>query len=115
MGGGTNGLVFDELIIDKPDANTEYMEIIGNGGNGKAETPQKESTEVKDYLLLDDAACPYTGVPRIVIETEKHRAIKDRETEIPAKLQIWDEKKPNSDIMELTIRGRGNSSWTVMP
>jgi Spore coat assembly protein len=108
-GGGTNGLVFDEQIIDKPDANTEYMEIIGNGGNGKAET------SLKDYLLLDDAACPYTGVPRIVIETEKHRAIKDRETEIPAKLQIWDEKKPNSDIMELTIRGRGNSSWTVMP
>lgn len=108
-GGSTNGLVFDEQIIDKPDANTEYMEIIGNGGNGKAET------SLKDYLLLDDAACPYTGVPRIVIETEKHRAIKDRETEIPAKLQIWDEKKPNSDIMELTIRGRGNSSWTVMP
>ena len=114
-GGGTNGLVFDELIVDNPDANTEYMETIGNGGNGKAETPQKKSTEVKDYLLLDDAACPYTGVPRIVIETEKHRAIKDRETEIPAKLQIWDEKKPNSDIMELTIKGRGNSSWTVMP
>lgn len=58
---------------------------------------------------------PYAGIPRIVIETENRRAIKDRETEIPARLQIWGEMAPKSEIMELTIRGRGNSSWTGMP
>ena len=68
-----------------------------------------------DYLPLDDSEYPYAGIPRIVIETENHREIKDRETEIPAKLQIWGENAPESEVMELTIRGRGNSSWTSMP
>lgn len=68
-----------------------------------------------DHLSLDDTEYPYAGIPRIVIETKNRRAIKDRETEIPAKLQIWGEKAPESEIMELTIRGRGNSSWVEMP
>ncbi len=70
---------------------------------------------IKEYLPLDDTEYPYAGIPRIVIETENRRAIKDRETEIPAKLQIWGEKAPESDIMDLTIRGRGNTSWADMP
>lgn len=73
------------------------------------------SENPKEYLPLDDSEYPYAGIPRIVIETENFRAIKDRETEIPAKLQIWGENAPESEIMELTIRGRGNSSWIYMP
>lgn len=41
-----------------------------------------------DYLPIEDTEHPYAGIPRIVIETENHRAINDRETKIPAKLQI---------------------------
>ena len=63
------------------------------------------------YVPLDDTNYPYAGLPRIAIETESHRAIKDRETEIPAKLQIWGESAPESDVSDLTIRGRGNTSW----
>ncbi len=66
---------------------------------------------ISESLPLDDTEYPYAGIPRIVIETENQREIKDRETEIPAKLQIWGEKAPESAIMVLTIRGRGNSSW----
>jgi hypothetical protein len=69
----------------------------------------------KEYLLLNDSVYPYAGIPRIVIETENNQEIKDREMEIPAKLQIWGEKAPESEVMDLTIRGRGNSSWTEMP
>lgn len=69
------------------------------------------SSKIIDNLPLDDTEYPYASIPRIVIETEGHREIKDRETEIPAKLQIWGEKAPESEIMELTIRGRGNTSW----
>ena len=43
------------------------------------------------YVPLDDTNYPYAGLPRIAIETESHRAIKDRETEIPA--------KPSSDLL----------------
>ncbi|WP_295052750.1 hypothetical protein [uncultured Fibrobacter sp.] len=53
----------------------------------------------------DDKEYPYAGVPRIVIETEYRQAINDRETEIPAKLQIWGENETESEIMDLTIRG----------
>lgn len=70
---------------------------------------------ISEDLPLDDSEYPYAGIPRIVIETKNHQAIKDRETEIPAKLQIWGESLPESDIMDLTIRGRGNTSWTDMP
>jgi hypothetical protein len=65
-----------------------------------------------DYLPLDDTEYPYAGIPRIVIETENHQEIKDRETEIPAKLQIWGKTAPESEVMDLTIKGRGNSTWT---
>ncbi len=78
----------------------------------------KSSSSVALYpesFKPDDAEYPYAGIPRIVIETEKRQAIKDRETEIPAKLQIWGEKKAESEIMDLTIRGRGNTSWLSMP
>ncbi|SHH64747.1 CotH protein [Fibrobacter sp. UWH9] len=72
------------------------------------------SKNPKEYLPLDDSEYPYAGIPRIVIETENFRAIKDRETEIPAKFQIWGENAPESEIMELTIKGRGNTTWTYV-
>ncbi len=61
----------------------------------------------------DDAEYPYADIPRIVIETEYRQAVKDRETEIPAKLQIWGENSAQSEILNLTIKGRGNTSWSM--
>ena len=62
------------------------------------------------YLPIDDSEYPYADLPRIVIETEDFTQIRDRETKIPAKLQIYGKDAPESDILELTIKGRGNSS-----
>ena len=59
----------------------------------------------------NDKEYPYANIPRIVIYTENKQKIKDRETEIPAKLQIWGKKEAESEILDLTIRGRGNLSW----
>lgn len=64
-----------------------------------------------EYLSLDDSEFPYAGLPRIVIETDAFQEIKDKENEIPAKMQIYGKDSPESEIMELTIRGRGNSTW----
>ena len=61
----------------------------------------------------DDKEYPYAGIPRIVIETENRKAIVGREIEISAKMQIWDDSSAESEIMDLTIRGRGNSSWEM--
>ncbi|MCQ2062230.1 MAG: CotH kinase family protein [Fibrobacter sp.] len=73
------------------------------------------SATYEKITSLDDTKYPYAEIPRIVIETENHQDIKDRDNEIPAKFQIWGKDSPESDILELTIRGRGNSSWTQMP
>ena len=56
---------------------------------------------------------PYAGLPRIVIETEDFAGVRDRETEIPSHLQIYGEKSPESEVYELTVRGRGNSSFKM--
>ena len=72
---------------------------------GTAEIPA-----TADYLPLNDTEYPYAGIPRIVIETENRTPVKDRKTEIPAKLQIWGENAPESEVLDLTIKGRGNST-----
>ena len=66
-----------------------------------------------DTFKPNDKEYPYANIPRIVIYTENQQKIKDRETEIPAKLQIWGKKEAESEILDLTIRGRGNSSWEM--
>lgn len=66
-----------------------------------------------DFLPMDDSQYPYADVPRIVIETEDFKEIRDRETEIPSHLQIYGENAPESPVYTLTVRGRGNSSFKM--
>lgn len=83
-----------------------------------SESKAKSSLSKKAYpdsFKPNDKEYPYANIPRIVIYTENQQKIKDRETEIPAKLQIWGKKEAESEIMDLTIRGRGNTSWSDMP
>lgn len=64
-----------------------------------------------EYLVLDDSEYPYSGLPRLVIETNDFRQIRDTETEIPALLQIYGERAPETEPLELRIRGRGNAGF----
>lgn len=68
--------------------------------------------EYSNYIPFDDSTYPYVGLPRIVIETEGSQKIQDKETEIPARLQVWGEDSTDTDILNLTIKGRGNTTWT---
>ena len=68
-----------------------------------------------DYISLDDSEYPYADLPRLVIETEDFAQIRDRDTKIPARLQIYGKDSPESDVLNLTIKGRGNSSFKGMP
>ena len=72
-----------------------------------------ETESDPDHLPMDDSMYPYAGLPRIVIETEDFAGVRDRETEIPSHLQIFGEKAPESEVYELTVRGRGNSSFKI--
>ena len=77
--------------------------------SNSVDTVEEEIEET--YLSLDDSEYPYAGIPRLVIQTEGLRGIYDKKKEIPAKMQIYGENSPESEIMKLTIRGRGNTSW----
>ena len=119
IGAITGSLVFACSNSEGNDATgTEIIAAVeSNSHDIEYASPSQETSSAKiiDYLPIDDTEYPYAGIPRIVIETENYRQIRDRETEIPAKLQIWGEHAPESEIMKLTIRGRGNTSWTNMP
>lgn len=73
----------------------------------------EETDREPDYLPIDDSMYPYAGLPRIVIETENFSGVRDRETEIPSRLQIYGERSPESEVLKLTVRGRGNSSFKM--
>ena len=66
-----------------------------------------------DYLMLDDSRYPYAGLPRVVIETEDFRELRDRETEFQAYFQIYGDTVPETGVLDLTVRGRGNSSFKM--
>lgn len=65
------------------------------------------------YLPLDDSEYPYANLQRLVIQTENAADVRNRETKVPAKLQIYGKDSPESFILDLEIRGRGNSSWQL--
>ena len=105
----------DTAVVDS-QVNTVDTVVVDSQVNTVDTVVVDSQTTTRDTtsgLSLDDTEYPYAGIPRIVIETENFRAIEDRETEIPAKLQIWGEKAPESNVMDLTIRGRGNTSWKM--
>ena len=72
-----------------------------------------ETENNPEMLPMDDSLYPYAGLPRVVIETENFRGVRDCETEIPSKFQIYGEKSPESEVFDLTVRGRGNSSFKM--
>lgn len=70
-----------------------------------------ENEGIREYIPLDDTENPYVGLPRIVIETENFQNIRNRDVDVPARMQVWGANSPESNVMNLTIRGRGNTTW----
>ena len=72
-----------------------------------------DTEDAPNHLSLDDSEYPYAGIPRLVIETENFSQIRNKTSKIPSQLQIWEEKQPSSEVIELSVNGRGNSSFTM--
>ncbi|MCQ2053806.1 MAG: CotH kinase family protein [Fibrobacter sp.] len=69
-----------------------------------------------DSFFSDDLKkYPYANLPRFLIKTENNAVVVDRETKVPATMILLDESKSVFVEKKLTIKGRGNSSWTSMP
>ena len=101
-------------VLNACDSGTDADASVVLTSSSKAKSSSSKKA-YPDSFKPNDKEYPYANIPRIVIETENRTKIKDRETEIPAKLQIWGKKEAESEIMDLTIRGRGNTSWEHMP
>ena len=50
----------------------------------------------------------------MVIETNDFHELRDTETDIPARMQMYGKSIPESEVIELTIKGHGNSSFKAM-
>ena len=74
---------------------------------------ESPSQDDRDFLPLDDSEYPYANIPRLVIETENFRQVRNKNDNIPARLQFYGENAPESEIIDLTIKGRGNSSFNM--
>ena len=72
------------------------------------------SSKNQEYLPLDDSEYPYAGLPRMVIETDGFHEPRDTETDLPARMQMYDKSTPDGEVIELTIKGHGNSSFKAM-
>ncbi len=70
-----------------------------------------DSADDPDYLPLDDSEYPYANLPRLVIETDNFREIRNTTAHIPAKIQIYNGNTPETDVMDIDISGRGYSSF----
>ena len=72
------------------------------------------SSDSPEYLPLDDSEYPYAGLPRMVIETNDFRELRDTETDVPARMQMYGKNSPDDEVIELTVKGHGNSSFKAM-
>ena len=109
--------IFSMTLLNACDNSTEVDASESKTSLQKSSSSKAKSSSSKkaypDSFKPNDKEYPYANIPRIVIYTENQQKIKDRETEIPAKLQIWGKKEAESEVLNLTIRGRGNSSWSM--
>ncbi|MCQ2061994.1 MAG: CotH kinase family protein [Fibrobacter sp.] len=102
---------FKKLLLILPVLFLCFQASLLYSCNSWSEGSPAESNAL--YLPLNDSDYPYAGLPRLVIETEDFRQVRNKETKVPAYLQIYNEKEPASQIYDLTIKGRGNSSFVM--
>lgn len=95
--------------------------ILLTACNDNGENSHKKGKKAKHTSLLvhngdlsfNKNMASFTGLPRIVIETENNIPIKDKKTKLPALMQVFDENGPASQVMGITIKGRGNVTWKM--
>ena len=101
-------------------SNSEYIDYPSNSelrffGDNVISASTNDTFNSTDSLYPIDTEYPYAGIPRLVIKTDNFQPINNRDTKIPAKMQLWGESSPISEVINPTIKGRGNSSWLYMP
>lgn len=92
--------------------SSSSVESSSSVASSESESSSSETGSCSSEALAFDDTIPYTGLPRVIIETVNATPIEDKVTEIPARLQVFGEEKAEPPVYDITIRGRGNLSWS---
>lgn len=65
-------------------------------------------------IVFDDTSFSYNGLPRLVIATSFSQGISRKEY-VDAKFQMFEGDSSLTEIYDMQIRGRGNSTWQKYP
>ena len=79
------------------DADEPTASLQSSNSSSKKSSSSKNA--YPESFKPNDKEYPYANIPRIVIYTKNQQKIEDRETEIPAKLQIWGKKDAESEFL----------------
>ena len=95
---------FDNDIMFPGDTRTP--------GSYRNVTPQK-TQKLIEAVSMDKFTLPYAGLPRVSIATETLEDPEDVTTEMPGIAILYNYENAVSDTLGLTIRGRGNTSFSM--
>lgn len=85
----------------------------GSGTSNPLEIDPLTRAKMVRETDLEDYALPYAGLPRLSIVTETFEDPIDVVTEIPAVAVFYQDENSISAPLDLTIRGRGNTSFSM--
>lgn len=101
---------------ESSDSKSSSSSSITTSSSAKSSSSSSEKKKKKNENKLPDLVfsdtVPYTGLPRIIIETLDNTPIADKVTDIPARLQVFGETEAETSVYDITIRGRGNLTWS---
>lgn len=108
----TNSRKADESSSSKAKSSSSKVKSSSSKVMPSTSSSKKMLSSSSEESLFFDDNIPYTGLPRIIIETVNGVAIEDKVTDIPARLQVFGDSCAISPVYEITIRGRGNLTWS---
>lgn len=109
---------FAESSVSTRSSSQEEASSATDSLNHNQSSSQKGTSLIgglDEVFPFGDSAYPYAGIPRLLIETENHQGVLDRENYLSAQMRFYGECLADGLGISLQIRGRGNSSWTEMP
>lgn len=88
--------------------------FLGSCSNSTLENEWDDCKIKNNEILFDDSTFPYVGLPRIFIATGYAQGVHHKEY-VDAKMQIFGSDSALTEIYDIQIRGRGNSTWAKYP
>lgn len=104
-----------DLGCENPMRETSYNGVFPDSMHISSQKVCQAALELGETVPFEDPVYPYAGIPQLFIETTCHYDILNKENYIAAKMRFYREGLADGDAVDLSLKGRGNSSWNDMP